>query len=201
MLRKRLQLNSYKNLWRKGFPQYGNWFVIFSTIWRVQYKFSTLGNSQYIFSTTQKLWFKIFHKIGSNFFCSTMCKCFSTEYCIQLIWIPLNDKYCTFVMQKMSKIPHNDNMACKKCGKSRFFCGRILARILRPRKFYEVFHVWNSRTRNLLKGVVLKRIEAKRYMNPKFIYTFVTLYWNIYLLTNSLMNHFHCAKLAWFLNT
>ena len=130
-------------MWKKGFPQYGNCFVIFSTIWKVQYEFSTLGNSQYRFSTTQKLWFKIFHKIGSNFFCSTMCKCFSTEYCIQLIWIPLNDKYCTFVMQKMSKIPHNDNMACKKCWKSRYFCGTILARIIRSRKVYEVFHVWS----------------------------------------------------------
>ena len=47
-----------------------------------------------------------------------------------------------FAMPKMSEIPHNDNMACKKCRKFRYFCGRILARILRSRKVYEVFHVW-----------------------------------------------------------
>ena len=42
-------------------------------------------------------------------------------------------------MPKMSKITHN--LLCKKCRKSRYFCGRILARISGSRKVYEVFHV------------------------------------------------------------
>ena len=33
------------------------------------------------------------------------------------------------------------NLFCKKCRKSRYFCGRILARILGSRKVNEVFHV------------------------------------------------------------
>ena len=44
-----------------------------------------------------------------------------------------------FSMPKMSKIAHY--LFCKKCQKSRYFCGRILARILRLRKVYELFHV------------------------------------------------------------
>ena len=49
-------------------------------------------------------------------------------------------KMTQFVMPKMTKITHK--LFCIKCRKSRYFCGRILARILRSRKVYEVFHVW-----------------------------------------------------------
>ena len=45
-----------------------------------------------------------------------------------------------FVMPKMLILTHN--FVCKKCQKSRYFCGRILARILCSRKVYQVFHVW-----------------------------------------------------------
>ena len=48
-------------------------------------------------------------------------------------------KMTQFVMPKMTKITHN--LFCIKCRKSRYFCGRILARILRSRKVYEVYHV------------------------------------------------------------
>ena len=46
------------------------------------------------------------------------------------------------VMPIMSKITHN--LLCKNRRKSRYFCGRILARISGSRKVYEVFHVWDS---------------------------------------------------------
>ena len=45
-------------------------------------------------------------------------------------------------MPKMSKITHN--LLCKERKKSRYFCGSTLARILRSRKVYEVFHVWDK---------------------------------------------------------
>ena len=51
-------------------------------------------------------------------------------------------KMTQFVMPKMTKIMRN--LFCMKCQKSRYFCGRILARILRSRKVYEVFHVWRG---------------------------------------------------------
>ena len=49
-------------------------------------------------------------------------------------------KITQFVMPKMSKI--TQNLFCKKCQKSCYFCGSILAKILHSRKLYEVFHVW-----------------------------------------------------------
>ena len=45
-------------------------------------------------------------------------------------------------MPKLFKIPYN--LLCEKCQKSRYFCGRILARISRSRKVSEVFHVCMS---------------------------------------------------------
>ena len=42
-------------------------------------------------------------------------------------------------MPKLFKIVHN--LLCEKCRKSRYFCGRVLARILCSWKVYEVFHV------------------------------------------------------------
>ena len=57
------------------------------------------------------------------------------------------------VMPKMSKITHN--FLCKKCQKSRYFCGRIWARISGSRKVYEVFHVWGS-------GILLAELLTNR---------------------------------------
>ena len=51
-------------------------------------------------------------------------------------------KITKFVMPKLFKIPYN--LLCEKCQKSRYFCGRILARISRSRKVSEVFHVCMS---------------------------------------------------------
>ena len=48
-------------------------------------------------------------------------------------------KITQFVIPKQFKITHN--LCCKRRRKSRYFCGRILARILCSRKVYEVFHV------------------------------------------------------------
>ena len=54
---------------------------------------------------------------------------------------PKMTKIPQFAMPKMSKIAHY--LFYEKCQKSRYFCGRILAKILRSRKVYEVFHVWS----------------------------------------------------------
>ena len=40
---------------------------------------------------------------------------------------------------EMTKFMH---FLCRKCRKSRYFCGRISARFLRSRKVNKVFHVW-----------------------------------------------------------
>ena len=47
----------------------------------------------------------------------------------------------------LKKLPYfeiTQNLLCEKCRKSRYFCGRILARISRSRKVSEVFHVCMS---------------------------------------------------------
>ena len=58
---------------------------------------------------------------------------------------PEMTKPTQFVMPKLFKITHN--LLCEKCWKSRYFCGRILARTLRSRKVYEVFHVCLEKVR------------------------------------------------------
>ena len=85
-------------------------------------------------------------------------KWFATESCIQLI-LHDNDKnhnVChaktvqnpvLFVMRKMSKIS--------------YFFGRILARILRSRKVYEVFHVC------LHQSTAIRRLTATPALMPK----------------------------------
>ena len=74
-------------------------------------------------------------------------------------------KIAQFVMQKMSKIPHN--FFCQKCRISRYFSWRILAKILHSRKLYEIFHVWikinsyffNFRKMFLILGHVIGRVK------------------------------------------
>ena len=63
-------------------------------------------------------------------------------------------KITQFVMPKMSKITHD--LLCKKCRKSRYFCGRILARNSGSRKIYEEFHGWVVFT---FKGVLLFEVD------------------------------------------
>ena len=64
-------------------------------------------------------------------------------------------KITQFIILNMSKIPHN--LFCKKCWNSRYFCGRILTRILRSWKVYELFHaglVWKANFRHFFGNIL-----------------------------------------------
>ena len=119
MLTKLPQLNSYKILWKKGFPQYGKYFIIFSTLWKVKFVCPTLGRLQCRFSTIWKEWFRIFYKIRSK---KSMFYNMQGEYSALQLDLVFRCSWCLymtniapFVMPKMSKMKHNK--VCKKMTK------------------------------------------------------------------------------------
>ena len=70
---------------------------------------------------------------------------------------PNMTKIAQFIMQKMSKITHS--LLYKKFQKSRNFCGRILARILRFWKVYSMSDLWSMK--------ILGRRKLLEEMGPK----------------------------------
>ena len=80
--------------------------MIFSTLWNVQFEFSTLKKLLFGFSITREGWLKIstklevkkniFHTVQGEYSAVIALKCFATESCIQLIRMPLYDEYRTF---------------------------------------------------------------------------------------------------------
>ena len=80
--------------------------MIFSELWNVQFKFSTLEKLQCGFFITREEWFKyftklevkknMFHIVQGKYSAVIALKFFATESCIQLIRMPLDDEYRTF---------------------------------------------------------------------------------------------------------
>ena len=92
-------------------------------MWKVQFEFSTLWKLQCRFSTMWKEWLKIFRKTGR--------KIFYVQQCAKR----------TLCHSKKVKIRHN--LLCKKCRKSRYFCGRILGRMGGRFMQYSMSVVWS----------------------------------------------------------
>ena len=114
--------------------------MIFTTMCKVQLEFSPLWKLQCRFSTARKEWIRIYGKTGCKMIYFSQCSrwilsCNSFKMvCNRILYLvdlacPEMMKIAQLVMPKMSKI--EDDLVCKKCQKSHYFCGRILTRIVK----------------------------------------------------------------------
>ena len=73
---------------------------------------------------------------------NTLSICFIAFGCIPGGQLHLLRPILPYLDMSNAEMEYSHSLSCQNCSKSRYFCGRILARILRSWKVYAVFHVW-----------------------------------------------------------